>query len=94
MSDIPCVIVDATCKIPDSHKPERSGSGKAVCRVLIIDTDGQEYEYSSYLGEMTVSQAEFEGLIFALDKVAALTRQARGLDAIRISKSGWTASLL
>lgn len=60
MGDVPKIIVDATCKIPDAHKKGRAGTGKAACGVLIIDSDGQEFEYSSYLGEKTVPQAEFE----------------------------------
>jgi ribonuclease HI len=75
MSDVPRIIVDATCKIPDAHKKGRAGIGKAACGVLIIDKNGQEYEYSLYLGEKTVPQAEFEGLVFALDKASEIIRR-------------------
>lgn len=75
MSDVPKIIVDATCKIPNAHLKGRAGVGKAACGVLIIDGNGQEYEYASYLGEKTVPQAEFEGLIFALDKSCEILRR-------------------
>jgi ribonuclease HI len=75
MSDVPRIIVDATCKIPDAHVKGRRSVGKAACGVLIIDRNGEEYESSSYLGEKTVPQAEFEGLIFALDKASEILRR-------------------
>ncbi len=75
MSDVPRIIVDATCKIQDTHIKGRTGVGKATCGVLIIDTNGEEYEHSSYLGEKTVPEAEFEGLIFALDKASGILRR-------------------
>ncbi len=75
MSDVPRIIVDATCQIQDTHIKGRAGVGKAACGVLIIDTNGEEYESSSYLGEKTVPEAEFEGLIFALDKASGILRR-------------------
>lgn len=68
------VIVDACCVIPEAHVKGRSGRGKAACAVLIIDERGNEYERCQYLGEMTVPEAEFRGLIFALDQAAAIAR--------------------
>jgi ribonuclease HI len=75
MNDGPKIIVDATVRIPNANVPGRAKVGKAACGVLIIDTDGQEYECSCYLGEMTVPQAEFQGLIFALDKASEVLRR-------------------
>ncbi|MCJ7740568.1 ribonuclease HI family protein [Candidatus Microgenomates bacterium] len=68
------VIVDACCHIPNAHILGRIGKGKAACGVLVIDHSGQEYEFSKYLGEMTVPEAEFRGLIFALDQTVGITR--------------------
>src|SRR3990167_6931880 len=68
------IIVDACVYIPNAHIHGRAGKGKAACGVLIIDYSDQEHEFSKYLGEMTVPEAEFRGLIFALDQVAAVTR--------------------
>lgn len=68
------VSVDACCHIPNAHLLGRSGKGKAACGVLIIDHKGQEHKFSSYLGEMTAPEAEFRGLIFALDQAVAITR--------------------
>ena len=72
MSNVPRIIVDATCQIQDIHI---KGVGKAACGVLIINTNGEEYEHASYLGEKTVPEAEFEGLIFALDKASEILRR-------------------
>lgn len=68
------VVVDACCHIPNAHIQGRAGKGKAACGVLIIDHNGQEHGFSKYLGEMTVPEAEFRGLIFALDQTVAITR--------------------
>lgn len=68
------MIIDACCKIPDANKPGRSYRGKSSCGILIIDEKGDEHERSMYLGEMTVPQAEFNGLLYALDIAAEYTR--------------------
>ena len=41
---------------------------------------GEEHEFSSYLGEKTVPQAEFEGLIFALDKASETLRRNQDIE--------------
>jgi len=69
------IIVDACCHIPGAHKLGRSGRGKSACGVLIIDENGQEHEFSNYLGEMTVPEAEFRALIHALDKAVIVSRR-------------------
>ena len=69
------IVVDATCRIPDANKKGRGGVGESACGVLIIDDSGQEHEFSSYLGHKTVPQAEFEGLIFALDRASEVLRR-------------------
>lgn len=68
------IIVDARCQIQNAHIAGRIGRGKAACGVLIIDERGNEYELSKYLGELTVPEAEFNGLIFALEETSAITR--------------------
>ena len=68
------IIVDAHCQIPNAHIPGRIGRGKASCGVLVIDERGNEHELSKYLGELTVPEAEFNGLIFALEEASAITR--------------------
>jgi ribonuclease HI len=75
MNDHPKIVVDATVRIPNANMPGRAKVGKAACGVVIIRTDGQVYEFSCYLGEKTVPQAEFEGLIFALDKASEILRR-------------------
>lgn len=68
------IIVDARCQIPNAHKRGRVGRGKATCGVIIIDERGNEHQLSKYLGDMTVPEAEFNGLIFALEEASAITR--------------------
>ncbi len=68
------IISDACCHKPNAHIKGSSGKGKSACGALIIDEYGNENEFSKYLGEMTPPQAEFHGLIFALDKAAGITR--------------------
>lgn len=68
------IIVDARCQIPNAHVAGRIGRGKASCGVLIIDERGNEHELGKYLGELTVPEAEFNGLIFALEEASAITR--------------------
>lgn len=68
------VIVDACCYVSNANLPGRPGTGKCACGVLIMDEMGNEHERSQYLGEMTVPEAEFRGLIFALDQTAGITR--------------------
>jgi ribonuclease HI len=68
------VIVDACCHKPNSNVSGSSGRGKCACGVLILDERGNEFEFSKYLGEMTPPEAEFNGLVFALDQAAGVTR--------------------
>lgn len=68
------IITDACCHKPNSNIKGSCGSGKAACGVLIIDEFGNENEFSKYLGETTPPQAEFRGLIFALDKATEISR--------------------
>jgi len=62
------IYVDAYCIVKNAHIKGRVGYGKSACGVLILDVYGNEYEFTKYLGEKTVPQAELEGLVFALDK--------------------------
>lgn len=68
------IIVDAHCQIPNAHIPGRMGRGKSSCGALVIDEHGNEHEFGKYLGELTVPEAEFQGLIFALEEASAITR--------------------
>jgi ribonuclease HI len=69
------VAVDARVQIKDAHISGRLGKGKATCGALIISETGEKSIFSKYLGEMTVPEAEFRGLIFALDQAAAISRK-------------------
>jgi len=68
------IIVDACVKVPDAHKKGRLGKGKAACGVIIVDEKGEETTFKKYLGEMTVPEAEFRALIFALDQAVSIVR--------------------
>lgn len=68
------VVADACCRIHNAHIKGRARKGKSACGALIIDERGNEKEFSKYLGEMTVPEAEFNALIFALDQAAGITR--------------------
>ena len=68
------IVVDARCRIPDAHLPGRLNKGKSSCGVLIIDEKEEEFKFKKYLGEMTVPEAEFRGLIFALDQAVSISR--------------------
>jgi ribonuclease HI len=74
MSQKAKIIVDAHCVIKNAHIPGRVGRGKSSCGVLVIDEYGNEHQFSKYLGEMTVPEAEFNALIFALEESVAITR--------------------
>ena len=68
------IIVDVTCYIPNAHMQGRALRGKSACGVLVIDERNNEYEFKKYLGETTVPEAEFKGLIFALDQAVSVVR--------------------
>ncbi len=80
MSDCSRIYVDACCHIADAHLKNRVGYGKSACGVLIIDIRTNEYEFSKYLGDMTVPEAEFEGLIFALDKASEVLQRNQNIE--------------
>jgi len=80
MSDYPRIYVDACCYIPNAHLKDRIGNGESACGVLIIDTNNEEYEFSQYLGDKTVPQPEFEGLVFALDKASEVLRRNQSIE--------------
>lgn len=80
MSDCSRIYVDACCRIPNANVKGRIGFGKAACGVLIIDDKNAEYEYAKYLGDKTVPEAEFEGLIFALDKASEVLKRNQAVE--------------
>lgn len=63
------IITDAVCRIKNAHLKGRESTGKAACGVIIIDERGKEHYFSKPLGKMTPPQAEFQGLIFGLEKI-------------------------
>lgn len=70
------IITDACCKVPNAHLPSPFlRKGHSACGVVIADEENKIIgEHAKYLGELTISQAEYEGLIFGLDKGAEICR--------------------
>jgi ribonuclease HI len=72
------VVSDACCKVPDAHIPGRIGVGKCACGVIYLNGSKEEKNkiksIGQYLGEMTVPEAEYNGLIFALDNASDICR--------------------
>jgi len=69
------LVTDACCHIPNAHLVGRSGEGFAACGVLILNEFDQTLaELCQYLGEKTVPQAEYGGLIFALERASEYSR--------------------
>ncbi len=63
------IISDATCRMADRRTNGAAYvKGKAACGSIILDNLGNILDQrTKYLGECTVPQAEYLGLIFALD---------------------------
>lgn len=71
------IISDACCRLPsDPITGRMSGRGKSACGFAILDAVSNNIvvERSKYLGEMSVPQAEYEGLVFALDAASEFCR--------------------
>ncbi len=50
----------------------RGNPGIAGCGAAISSPEGEEYEYTKFLGEMTNNQAEYHALILALENLTKL----------------------
>ena len=70
------IVCDACCRAPsDPVTGEMRYRGKSACGFVILDESNQiVLEQSKYLGELSPPQAEYEGLIFALDKAVEFCR--------------------
>jgi len=80
MSNMQKIIVDACCHVQSAHIKGRGGIGKSAFGVLILDGNGNEHEFSKYLGDKTPPQAEFEGLVFALDKASEVLNRNKPIE--------------
>lgn len=65
------IVTDASCIVPNANKKGRSGKGTAACGAIFMK-DKKNLEFmigtqSKYLGHKTVPEAEYGGVIFALD---------------------------
>ena len=69
---------DACCIVANAHEKGRAGRGKASCGVVYLaetkELSSIVAEKGKYLGEMTVPEAEYHGLIFALDYASEFCR--------------------
>ena len=95
------LVTDSCCHVAAANVPGRIGKGYSACGVLILDMADQTIrEVSKFFGEMTVPEAEYSAIIFALDEAAAdgrgevevwsdsefVVRQLNGVYAIRSEK--------
>ncbi len=71
------IVCDATCRMPDNRLTGYSyAKGKSACGFVVVDEQGAIVEQrSKYLGELTIPQAEYSSLIFALDGAVEFCRQ-------------------
>ena len=70
------IVSDACCRVP--NRPEATfhmARGKSACGVLLLDEQNNIIDQRTrYLGECTVPEAEYAGLIFALDAAVEFGR--------------------
>ncbi len=72
------IICDACCRVPEErqHILPHKARGKAACGYIMLDnSDSLVEQKAKYLGECTVDQAEYQAIIFALDRAAAFCRE-------------------
>ena len=69
------IVCDSACRIPDAHIKGRMNKGKSACGILFFDENETLVSQKGfYLGEMTTPQAEYNGLIKALDTASQFCR--------------------
>ncbi len=62
------IVSDAACSIPNAHIKGRESKGESACGIIFLDEKNSTIkEYPIYLGVMTNQQAEYNGLIKALE---------------------------
>ena len=72
------IICDACCRVPENrqHIPRAKARGKSAGGYVMLDSGDNIIEQGAkYNGEVTVGEAEYLALIFALDRAAAFCRQ-------------------
>ena len=72
------IISDACCRAPSDPKTGAiTGRGKSACGFALLNAEDNNIveERAKYLGEMSAPQAEYEGLIFALDTAVEFCRE-------------------
>jgi len=72
------VVTDAHVVVPNANVAGRAGKGKAACGALFLngckELSAKIDEICTYLGEMTVPEAEYSAVKFALDHASNLCR--------------------
>ena len=72
------IVCDACCRVPENrqHIIPHKARGKSACSYLMLGGRDEVVEKKAkYLGEVTIDQAEYSGVIFALDRAAAFCRR-------------------
>ena len=72
------IVCDACCRVAEDaqHIPRHKVRGKSACGYVMVG--GGEIiieQKAKYLGEVTIDQAEYSAIIFALDRAAAFCRR-------------------
>jgi ribonuclease HI len=71
------IITDACCRVPESrqHLSRYRARGKSACGYLLLSGETVVGQGAQYVGECTVTQAEYQGVLLALDQASAFCRR-------------------
>jgi ribonuclease HI len=72
------IICDACCRVPECRQdvPRHRARGKSAGGYVLVDTSGKVIEQGAkYNGEVTIAEAEYLAVIFALDRACGFCRQ-------------------
>jgi ribonuclease HI len=72
------VICDACCRVPEYKQdiPQHRARGKSACGYVFVNSNEKIIsQKAKYLGDLTVDQAEYQALIFALNNASGFCRQ-------------------
>ncbi len=72
------IICDACCRVPENrqHIPQHKARGKSACGYVMVGGRDEVVEQrAKYLGDVTIDQAEYAAVIFALDRAPGFCRR-------------------
>lgn len=70
------VVADAGVRFEDIHSSGEKGRGYATGAAILINDDSGRIigEYSEYFGDLSVGEAEYQAVIFGLNKASEVSR--------------------